>query len=75
MADNRISYRLITKESPPRERYDALLMALCVECGDNTFAGHSSFYDPFFFCSVKLSTTCRVSSGFSSSTRKASEAL
>lgn len=28
MAGDRISYRLITKESPPRERYDALLRML-----------------------------------------------
>lgn len=28
MADDRISYRLVTKESPPRERYDALLATL-----------------------------------------------
>lgn len=28
MAGDRISYRLVTKESPLRERYDALLTAL-----------------------------------------------
>jgi len=28
MATNRISYRLVVKESPPRERYDALLATL-----------------------------------------------
>lgn len=28
MADNRSSYRLITRESPARERYDALLTTL-----------------------------------------------